>query len=389
MLPSNRVLSKLLGSLYDAAADPALWDDFLKQLADNSAARSAALVMHDKRCGLHTVARNWAVDPHGTRLYQEHYGAVDIWATKAAGMAMQEWQGTSEQLCSAPEFSRSEYYNDFLRPLRIEYAAFALLERTGNREATIGLYRGPDQQKFRVSELGLLRFLTPHIRRAFSLHLHFSHLKEQSAGMETALNAFATGVVLLGAGGKILVMNRSAESIVGQNDGLIAVRGELRAQRPFESSRLVKLIYEVDTTSAGTGLSAGGSLLISRAERPCLQVVVTPVRNFPVSVPGPVRAIAFVSDPIQRMRPSQDVLRALFGLTPAECGVALLIADGNSPREIAQTLGVSANTLKSHIASIYAKTNTSRQSQLLRLLLRLPADHATLGGYSRRLPPEA
>jgi DNA-binding CsgD family transcriptional regulator len=374
MLPGNRVLSKLLGSLYDAAADPALWGDFLKQLADNSAARSAALVMHDKRRGRHTVARDWAVDPGGIRLYQEHYGAVDIWATKAAGITMREWQGTSDQLCPATEFSRSEYYNDFLRPLRIEYAAFALLERTGDREATVGLYRGPDKQKFRISELDLLRFLTPHIRRAFNLHLHFSDLKQHSAGMEAALNGFGSGVVILDTSGKIFVLNRCATSILGQNDGLITVRGELRAEHPLESARLTKLIYEARTTSAGTGLSAGGSLLISRATRPSLQVVVTPVRNLPVNVLGSAGAIAFISDPNQRTRPAQDVLRALFGLTPAECGVALLIADGNSTRDIAQTLGVSGNTLKSHMASIYAKTNTSRQSQLMRLLLRLPVD---------------
>jgi DNA-binding CsgD family transcriptional regulator len=53
----------------------------------------------------------------------------------------------------------------------------------------------------------------------------------------------------------------------------------------------------------------------------------------------------------------QDILRTLFGLTPAECRVALLLADGRIPREIAQTVGVSFETVRSQIKSVFAKTN--------------------------------
>jgi DNA-binding CsgD family transcriptional regulator len=61
----------------------------------------------------------------------------------------------------------------------------------------------------------------------------------------------------------------------------------------------------------------------------------------------------------------------LFGLTPAECRVSLLLADGHAPKEIADSLGVTANTVKSHLSSIYNKTDTSRQSQLAHLLGQL------------------
>jgi DNA-binding CsgD family transcriptional regulator len=51
----------------------------------------------------------------------------------------------------------------------------------------------------------------------------------------------------------------------------------------------------------------------------------------------------------------------------------MLVADGLSPTIIAEMLGVSRNTLKSQLASIYQKTGTSREAQLVRLLLQLPA----------------
>jgi DNA-binding CsgD family transcriptional regulator/PAS domain-containing protein len=374
MLPDSAVLSHLLGSLYAAAADPTGWDKFLQQLARRCNAQSAALVMHDKRWGLHTLARNWEVDPEGTRLYQEHYGAVDVWAERAAGIPMQKWTGTSEQLCPATKFSHSEYYNDFLRPLSIEHAAFSLLERTSNREAIVGIYRSPRQKEFQASELDLLRFLAPHIRRAFSLHLHIADLKGRSGGMEAALDAIRMGVMLLDARGEILAMNRSATSITAQGNGLIVTREGLRAESRFESARLVKAIREAVTTSEGKGLNAAGSILVSRRKGASLQVLITPSGDSPIDVARRVCAIIFINDPEQRVRTPNNILRALFGLTPAECRVAFLIGDGRSPREVAQMLGISMNTLKSHTASVYAKTSTSRQSQLVRLLSTLPVE---------------
>jgi DNA-binding CsgD family transcriptional regulator len=65
----------------------------------------------------------------------------------------------------------------------------------------------------------------------------------------------------------------------------------------------------------------------------------------------------------------KDILRTLFGRTRAECRVALLLADGRSPREIAQTVGVSFETVRSQMKSIFAKTNVKRQGELIRLLL--------------------
>jgi DNA-binding CsgD family transcriptional regulator len=95
-------------------------------------------------------------------------------------------------------------------------------------------------------------------------------------------------------------------------------------------------------------------------------------------------AVVFISDPAQRERPKQEVLRAFFGLTPAEARVAMMLGDGNSPREIGQRLGVSSNTVKSQLASIYSKTGTSRQAQLVRLLMNLPVDSCGVDGTSSR-----
>ena len=81
-------------------------------------------------------------------------------------------------------------------------------------------------------------------------------------------------------------------------------------------------------------------------------MLVSPVRGFDVDERHPVRALVSISDPARRVRPAHDTLRVLLGLTPAECRLAMLLADGYSPTTIAEMVGVSRNTLKSQLTSI-------------------------------------
>jgi DNA-binding CsgD family transcriptional regulator len=67
------------------------------------------------------------------------------------------------------------------------------------------------------------------------------------------------------------------------------------------------------------------------------------------------------------------VLRELYGLTPAESALATLLAEGKTLQEAAGLRGVTHQTARSQLKSIFSKTATRRQSELLRLLLSLPA----------------
>ena len=95
----DQTLSKLLGTLYDAAADPPLCGiHSLNSLRIVLVPESAGLAMLDVGQEVFTISRSWEVDPEATRLYQEHYGPIDVWAqrglSKPAGYVC-----NSEALC--------------------------------------------------------------------------------------------------------------------------------------------------------------------------------------------------------------------------------------------------------------------------------------------------
>lgn len=72
-------------------------------------------------------------------------------------------------------------------------------------------------------------------------------------------------------------------------------------------------------------------------------------------------------------QPSLDgiQLSALFGLSASSARVAEAYLRADSVKDVARRLGISTNTVKTHLATIYERTGCTRQSQLVRLLMAL------------------
>jgi DNA-binding CsgD family transcriptional regulator/PAS domain-containing protein len=370
MLLTKAELSKLLAVLYDAAGDSALWPAFLQELGRATRSNPSAILMHDLGHGEHGISLQWGVETCAMRSYRDYFGTRDIWLQKAAPMTQKGWLGISEEVCSSEELRRSEFYNDYLRPNNMAQAMWGVLEKSPSRIINVGLYRDL-RRPFGKKEMDLLRLLAPHIIRAFQLHLHISDLKTRAGGLQQAIDTVMTGIILLGERGRVIHANRKAAQLLGENDGLKVFHGCLDADRSDEASALGRLVTQAIETAMGSGVDPGGAVQISRRARPALQVLITPTRNVNFDPAVIVRAIAFVTDPSQKVRPGIEVLQALFKLTPAESRIALLLSDGHAPPDIAELIAVSANTVKSQLKSIYSKTGVSRQSQLVRLLTQL------------------
>jgi len=65
------------------------------------------------------------------------------------------------------------------------------------------------------------------------------------------------------------------------------------------------------------------------------------------------------------------VLRDLYGLTPAENRLAMLLTQGMGLPDACAHLGIKRETSRSQLKSIFTKTNTGTQAQLSHLLTRL------------------
>jgi DNA-binding CsgD family transcriptional regulator len=202
------------------------------------------------------------------------------------------------------------------------------------------------------------------------------------------LEKLRVGVLLLDGQGHVCHANRSAEALLAEGDGLSIVDesgdedehvvGGLRAATEEETVALRQLITEVggDADSDVTDSDiADNAIAISRpsGRRP-LEVLVSPIaREGDRATPA---VVAFVFDPgadpdLDGPAPTWTLMR-LYALTPAEARVALEVAQGRGLRQAAAALGVSPNTVRTHLHHVFQKTGTRRQAELARLLLRGP-----------------
>ncbi|MEV0247211.1 response regulator transcription factor [Nocardia sp. NPDC050712] len=113
-------------------------------------------------------------------------------------------------------------------------------------------------------------------------------------------------------------------------------------------------------------VGASGYVLKSVADRDLIEACRATMRGEPFLYPG--AATALIRDYLQRARQGAALPETI--LTPREEEVLKLIAEGNSTREIAETLVISAKTVDRHRTNILAKLDLRDRTALTRYAIR-------------------
>ena len=84
-------------------------------------------------------------------------------------------------------------------------------------------------------------------------------------------------------------------------------------------------------------------------------------------------ALLFIFDSQATPNVTAYMVRRLFGLSEAEAELAVALCSGKSMDDAASERGVSIHTTRAQLKSIFNKTGTKRQADLISLLLTSPA----------------
>ncbi|MGO4570926.1 response regulator [Microvirga sp. 2TAF3] len=181
-----------------------------------------------------------------------------------------------------------------------------------------------------------------------------------------AFDRFLVGVLVVDEKGGVRLMNKEAERILGEDDGLNVSQGILKGAAPKQNSKLhesiAKAFHEefLDEIVSFPRLSGG---------RPYL--VLIPGQRFSADE-KPEAVVLLLIDTEQRSKVSGDTLVRLYNLTPSETRVALMLIDGKRLDQIAEELDVAQTTVVFHLKNLFRKTETNRQADLIRVLLSVP-----------------
>lgn len=189
------------------------------------------------------------------------------------------------------------------------------------------------------------------------------------AFLERVLDWLPHAVILVDVAAAVAGMNERAGAMVIRADGLLVRNDVLRCRDPEDTATLHRMIGEMGDTDAARGATRACAIRIRRSHgRRALTAMVTLAER-----DGDRALVAvIVNDPEVSPVLDQQMLRTWYRLTPAEARVAGLVAAGLDVETIVGRLGVGANTVRTQLKSIFAKTDTGRQGELISLLLGNP-----------------
>lgn len=366
------ILLGLIEKLYAAAADSVKWTDFLKAFTEAAGSSHASLRIHDFKDGANSRAAKFGYSPEFTRNIQEYWGAHDLLWLKARPHLHTGWVHHSQQYLPDRMMLASGYFNECLRQEGLFYQCGVIIEHQETRNFALSTLRSRGAGPFGDEHLRLLRQLFPHLRRATEIQYRMTALNQRLLGMELVVERSSTGIVFVDGRGRVLFVNASAREIFRLRKGIWVEQGTVTACGLRQKEMLQKTIHSAAQTGEGKAVHPGEVLRIdSNDSVHPLVVTVTPFPYRPGLTPEGTAAALFITDPERTGKESGVLLESVYCLTPAERRLASILSSGCSLKEAAEQMHIQRSTAVSHLKSLFSKTSTRRQSELLRLLTLL------------------
>jgi DNA-binding CsgD family transcriptional regulator len=363
---------RLVGKIYDAALDSTLWPDALRGIAAYVHGASASLFIKDAavRSG-GIVHDDGGISPDHKRTYFEKYIKLDPTTTGQFFARIGEPIATAD-LVPYEEFLKSRFYREWARPQGLVDFATVALDKTATGAAFCGVFRHARQGVVDEAMRQRMRLLAPHIRRAVLIARTIDLKTVEAATFAETLDALSAGLFLVDGGMKIIHANAAGHAMLAAGDCLKATNGSL-AVRDLGAARLLR----DSVAAAGEGDAAIGTAGIAvplAAAGDALPYVahVLPLTSGDRRRAGGAHAAAaalFVHKAAPEMPSPPEAIARQYSLTSTELRVLFAIVEIGGAPEVADALGVSIQTIKTHLHHLYAKTGSARQADLVKLVL--------------------
>ncbi len=372
-------LLDLVGNIYQAGLEPDLWPQVLKQISTTFEADLACIYTPSVSRAEQAIylTHNFAESTQAA--YSAYYHQLDAWTLSALEMGIynQGLVAFGEQLIPSPALHRTEFYHDFLKPGGMEWIVTTALfdgHVDPNTPAThMTFTRHADHAAFEPTHARLIDQLAPHVRRALITHWRLTEAQQHSNLQATALYRAGYGLILTDPEGKVMHLSPLAEKHLQAAEGLSIQAGCLHAMHPAEQDALTRLIHEASLGLGGT-LNLQRHTAPSQPTLPPYHLTATPMRegqNLAAFGPHTIAPRPGVLLMLQAANgtPAEDGLQRFttqHRITPAETQVLQLLLQDLAPKQIASQLDVAIRTVRTQLSSLYTKTGTRNQRELVR-----------------------
>jgi DNA-binding CsgD family transcriptional regulator len=355
-------LHKIEDAFRSAAFDSSLWTKALDCVSEETASRGAIL-LPIRGARLPNVPVSDRLARSAERYFRDGWHLRD---ERYLCMPTMLRSGVADDFdcMSADLIDRHPYYQEFLAKVGLRWFA-GVKVGFGDDIWCLSIQRGVDQDPFSPEEKAKLAALSHSLATVTMLSVALG-----SAASSAFLDAFdisQTAVVLLDRQAEVIRTNSAADRLLVGEVRVSSRR--VTANDSAATATLDKALHRL--LWAPTGASLMPAVPLPRAGQ-------MPILAYPLKLPAlgasamaAVQAAIIFIDPADRPRPVETNLQAAFRLTPAETRLGTLLASGDRLESICERLGISKETGRNQLKSIFAKTGTNRQAELVLAMAKM------------------
>ena len=377
-MPVDQTILSAIDTIYAAAMDENLWEEVNRNLLSITDSQAVSFCVLDSTEQLkHPVFSYLNIEARSVdvpRFLSEYLegGMLGQDPTVQYIVAHPEQkliQDTS--FISEREKDRHSYYDWHGSFSDTRHRLAAIVSPAPLIHSGVTLHRTRQKGDFNGADIERFKFLLPHIERAVRIGFQLGTFGAiQRASLEL-LDGNAQAIIVLDRQGHVIFANQAALDLVAAQDGIMLSPGGISLLGRFDDGKLQGLLGEALAIPENTPNISSGVMRVDRpsGKRPYV-LTVSPLRQVSTLMTLAKPAICvLITDPERQDLLPANLLRTLFGLTPAEARLAVRLARGDALDSIAAELDISYATARTQLAVIFRKTGTRRQGELVKLLL--------------------
>jgi diguanylate cyclase (GGDEF)-like protein len=381
----------LVDDIYSAPAHPDFWTRVLDGLAQRVGAVGGGLLIQRNGNWLGWRASS-SLEPYASKTTSKFIFARKILPERLIELNRSGFVADQE-LLDEREFKELAFYRELCEPLGLRHVAGTAINLPTKGIMILFVVRARDKPQFNSRDLDLLDLFRPHIARAGILTTMLGF--ERMRSFTEAFSLIGLPAMIVDSDCKIMAKNsyidEHKEFIRPRKDDVLEFNNAAGTEILRETAKLLDQRISSSAKSIPI-LSSGGEYAIAHIipagsayanffdwESPksslfhsaCCSVIITPIAAI--------------------HQTNKALLRNLFDLSAAETRVAEEVLNGRNTRQIAGNLGVSPETIRTHLKKIFAKTAVQTQAQLVSLLsgitkvrLENPGRHDPMTGLFNR-----
>jgi DNA-binding CsgD family transcriptional regulator/PAS domain-containing protein len=363
-------LSHVIGNIYDAAISEDNWPEALASIAGFVSGSFVNVFWQDATRRAAQAFHTWGIEKPFLDAYFATY--IRINPLFPSMLFFEEERIITEaDVMPLDQFFATRFYKEWVAPQGLKDSMASVLEKSATSLTGIAVGRRKTELPL-PDAMGRLGLIVPHVRRAVIIGKLVEHHKLEGAALADTLDGLATAMLLVDAGGRIVHANASALALVAEGVVVQQREGRLVTADAAADATLRDVFARAERGDVEVGTRGIAVPLVGRNGRRFISHVLPLTAGARRRAGMAYAAVAAVF--LRIATPDQphpvQAIAAAFGLTSGEMRVLMIIIEFGGVPEVAQALGISQTTVKTHLQHMFAKTGTSRQADLVKLAMR-------------------